>query len=409
MRLAFVVQRYGLEVNGGAELHCRLVVEHLARRREVEQVRVLTTCALDHATWKNHYPPGLHRVGEIEVERFPVTFPRLRQLQTLLGYGALTRLRLRPLEAPWVIAQGPFAPGLVRAVERAVPVFDAFVFFTYLYHPTVYGVPRVRERALLIPTAHDEPALRLGIYRRVFEQAGAIAFNTPEERELVASRFRIDAVPNDIVGCGVELPGATAALDAGTELSAAPYVLYLGRLEQGKGLPELLDGFERFKRRHGDGVLELAQRTARGRELKLVLAGRGHDLVIPKRDDIVMSGFVADAQKRRLIENAAAVVVPSEFESLSLVLLEAWTLGRPALVNARCAVTAGHVARSGGGVSYTGPDQFADRLASLLANRKESAERGAAGRRYVEAQYAWPRVEARLLALLERITATPKR
>jgi len=404
MRLAFVVQRYGLEVNGGAELHCRLVVEHLVRRSEVEHVRVLTTCALDHATWKNHYPAGMTRVGAIEVERFPVVFPRLRQLQTLFGYGALKRLRVRALEAPWVVAQGPFVPGLLRAIERYAADFDAFVFFTYLYYPTVYGLPRVRERTLLVPTAHDEPALRLAVYRRVFEQAGAIAFNTPEERELVAQRFRIDAVPSDIVGCGVELPGGRAhgAASAGG-IPDAPYILYLGRIEHGKGLPELIDGFERFKRRHRDGVLELAQRAARGHELRLVLAGRGEELPIPKRDDIVILGFVVDELKRRLIENAAAVVIPSQFESLSLVLLEAWTLGRPALVNARCAVTAGHVARSGGGLSYDGADQFADRLASLLADRKQSAERGAAGRRYVESHYAWPRVEAKLLALLERV------
>jgi len=413
MRIAFVVQRYGLEVNGGAELHCRLVVEHVARLAGVEEVRVLTTCALDHATWKNHYRPGREQVAGIEVERFPVVFPRLRTAQTLLGWGALRRPRLSLLEAPWVVAQGPFVPGLMRGIDRLASHFDAFVFFTYLYFPTVYGLPRVSERSLLVPTAHDEPALGLSIYRRVFEQAGAIAFNTLEERELVAARFQIAGVPNDIVGCGVELAQAgigrkSQEFSQAASVPTAPYLLYLGRLERGKGLPDLIDGFLRFKRRYADRLLRLADREARGEELVLVLAGRGEDLSIPKRADIVLPGFVTDDLKRRLVENAALVVVPSQFESLSLVLLEAWTLGRPALVNARCAVTSGHVARSGGGASYDGPDQLADRLASLLGEREQSVLAGAAGRRYVAEHYTWERVEDRLMSLLERVARRPR-
>jgi glycosyltransferase involved in cell wall biosynthesis len=411
MRIAFVVQRYGLEVNGGAELHCRLVAEHLARRAGVEEVRVLTTCALDHATWKNHYRPGREQVAGVEVERFPVVFPRLRTAQTVLGWGAFRRPRVNLFEAPWVIAQGPFAPGLTRGIDRLASHFDAFVFFTYLYFPTVYGLPRVGERSLLVPTAHDEPALGLSIYRRVFEQAGAIAFNTPEERELVAARFSIARVPNDIVGCGVELAGSAAPkskeFSQAAPLPRAPYILYLGRLERGKGLPDLIDGFLRFKRRYADRLLRLADREVRGEQLILVLAGRGEDVSIPKRPDIVLLGFVTDDLKRQLIENAAAVVIPSQFESLSLVLLEAWTLGRPALVNGRCAVTSGHVARSGGGTAYEGPDQFADRLASLLGEREQSVRAGAAGRRYVEEQYAWERVETRLMSLLELVARRP--
>ena len=126
------------------------MVERLARRSDVEAVRVLTTCALDHATWKNHYPPGRERVAGVDVERFPVLFPRLRRAQTLLGWGAHAGPRLRALEAPWVVAQGPFAPALLRGIDRLERDFDAFVFFTYLYYPTVYGLPRIRRRALLV-------------------------------------------------------------------------------------------------------------------------------------------------------------------------------------------------------------------------------------------------------------------
>ena len=73
MRLAFVVQRYGEEVNGGAEALCRWVAE---RMRKYFSVEVLTTCALDYLTWANHFPPGESVVNGVTVRRFPVDAPR---------------------------------------------------------------------------------------------------------------------------------------------------------------------------------------------------------------------------------------------------------------------------------------------------------------------------------------------
>ncbi len=73
VKLAFVIQRYGLEVAGGSELHCRWLAGRLARRHQVE---VVTTCALDYLEWKNHYPAGRAEVEGIPVTRFPVRRPR---------------------------------------------------------------------------------------------------------------------------------------------------------------------------------------------------------------------------------------------------------------------------------------------------------------------------------------------
>ena len=60
MKLAIVVQRYGADINGGAELHARYVAEHLATYAEV---RVLTTCARDYLTWRNELPAGIDSVS----------------------------------------------------------------------------------------------------------------------------------------------------------------------------------------------------------------------------------------------------------------------------------------------------------------------------------------------------------
>ena len=51
MKIAFVCQRYGNEVSGGAELHCRWIAEHMRKYMDVE---VLTTRAFDYITWKDH-------------------------------------------------------------------------------------------------------------------------------------------------------------------------------------------------------------------------------------------------------------------------------------------------------------------------------------------------------------------
>jgi hypothetical protein len=73
VKLAVVVQRYGADINGGAELHARYVAEMLARRHRVE---VLTTCAHDYVTWKAHYPEGSETINGVPVRRFPVAHER---------------------------------------------------------------------------------------------------------------------------------------------------------------------------------------------------------------------------------------------------------------------------------------------------------------------------------------------
>lgn len=385
MKVAFVVQRYGLEVNGGAEVHCRALAERMLAAGH--EVTVLTTCARDHATWANAYPAGSETLNGVRVLRFPVTFPRNQAAMAVLGRLRFTRSAA--MERAWLVAQGPYAPGLQLRLHGLDA--DAFVLFTYLYHPTVAALDAVGPRAVMVPTAHDEPAIHMGIMRRAFQQPGAIAFNTEEERDLVASVAPIGAVPNDVVGCGIDdddgapatLPAALAPAAGGDER----FILYLGRIESGKGVAELCQAY--------------LQAGALG--ARLVLAGRGDSGVVPRAEGIVELGFVSDAEKRWLLAHAALVVVPSRLESLSLLLLEAWSHRRAAIVNAACAVTSGHVRRSGGGAAYRDVAELALVLRRLLADDDARRRMGEAGRAYVDARYRWPAVEARLTALLERV------
>ena len=73
MKVAIVVQRYGADINGGAEQHARYIAERLSRHASVE---VVTTCARDYVTWKNDLPAGVEQVNGIRVRRFPVAHER---------------------------------------------------------------------------------------------------------------------------------------------------------------------------------------------------------------------------------------------------------------------------------------------------------------------------------------------
>jgi hypothetical protein len=72
-KVAFVVQRCGWEVNGGAETLCLKIAERMSKYWEVE---ILTTCALDYMTWQNHYSPGVAEVSGVKVKRFKVSNQR---------------------------------------------------------------------------------------------------------------------------------------------------------------------------------------------------------------------------------------------------------------------------------------------------------------------------------------------
>ncbi len=399
MKIAFVVQRYGLEVNGGAELHCRLLAERVAARPEVSRVTVLTSCAKDYERWDNHYAPGVEQIGGIRVERFAVPFGRLSLVQEALAPWVMYLPHPSSAEWLWLLAQGPVLPGLVRRLRAVRHDYDAFVFFTYLYFPTVVGMHAVpRDKRVLVPTAHDEPPIRQRMYRRLFRAPRAIAFNTERERDMVRERFGLDGVYHDIVGCGVAL----AAPDTATPPRPRPYLLYVGRVAKNKGVAELAQAFIAFKQRHAGAIFEREDGTRyAGSELELVIAGSG-ELGLPVRPDILRVGFVADAHKRALMQGCEALAMPSRYESLSLVMLEAWTLGRAVLVEQACEVTRGHVEQCGGGWICHDVDGWCRGMSALLRDRHRRVEMGRAGRRYVAERYDWNRVVSRLLSLVAR-------
>src|SRR5204862_6466479 len=88
--------------------------------------------------------------------------------------------------------------------------YDVLIFFTYLYAPAVQGIRIAPHKSILVPTAHDEPAIHLSIYKELFSAPAGIAYNTDVERQFLTSHFSIRAVEEETVGCGVDLPQSQA-------------------------------------------------------------------------------------------------------------------------------------------------------------------------------------------------------
>lgn len=390
MRILYVVQRYGREVAGGAELHCRQFATHMAARGH--EVEALTSCATSYVDWANEYRPGDHEIDDVLVHRLPVQ--AMRDDRYFGPLNARTVWGRKPvpyyLQQEWMRAQGPFLPGLRGWLKEHAPRFDVVIFFTYLYYTTWAGLPIAADLSptVLHPTAHDEPPLYLPLFDLTFRHPTAFAFSTPEEAELVEARFHIQP-RSKIIGIGMDLDvsGDGARFRRQLELGEDPYLLFVGRVDPGKGSDELFDFFVAYKER-------------RPGPLKLVVVG---DPVteLPHHPDLVVTGYVEEEQKRDAYAGALALVQPSYFESFSMVLTEAWTHGRPALVQGHCEVLVGQTRRANGGVPYKGFAEFEAAVDLLLEQPSLGDELGRRGRRYVEAQYSWPVVLDRYERLLQ--------
>lgn len=392
MKLAFVSPRWSAQVRGGAETAAREAAERLAAWHGWE-VEAFTSRALDHFTWANVLPEGDEVVNGVAVHRFTCEGVRFDDDPDFAARVIHRPRAATPAEAHrWVAMQGPTSAELVDAV--AASDADLVVFTPYLFAPTVQGVPRVGRRALMASAAHDEPLIRLPAYAETFRAAGGFVYYSPEERALVERLFRVGDRPGAVIGIGVEAPDPDDLPGPGAlpePLRETPYVVCLGRVEEGKGSRLLARYFEVYKERHPG-------------PLKLVFAGPPSQVERYGHPDVLLAGAVDDATKWALLRHARAFVSPSPYESFSIVLMEGWLAGLPALVNGRCAVTRGHVERSGGGLWFEDFPTFEAGLTRLLDGEDGLHDRLAArGRAYASTEFAWPSVIGRYRAFLEGV------
>lgn len=388
-KLALVVQRYGLEVNGGAELLMRQMAEHLNGQYDVE---VLTTKAIDYLTWNDEYDKDSEIINGVKIKRFSV-----KKSRNIRKFWCISMLVDKPfnmhfLENKWVDSQGPECPELIEYIKDNKDNYDVFVFMTYLYYTTVRGIAEVADKAILIPTAHDEPTIYYNVYKDVFTKPAGLFYCTEIEKNFVENKFHNENIINNggFGGAGIELPCNIKRDEFKNKNNISNYIVYVGRIDTHKGCHYLFDYFTKYKRENDNG-------------LKLVLIGKSV-MDIPDRNDIINLGFVSDEVKYNVMAGADALVLPSEFESLSIVVLESLALGVPVIVNGKCEVLKQHCVISRAGTYYTNYDEFAKQLNDMICDSKMREDMGKHGVQYVDQYYRWDKIIDSFSQMVEKVS-----
>ncbi|SDZ79694.1 Glycosyltransferase involved in cell wall bisynthesis [Porphyromonadaceae bacterium KH3R12] len=399
-KIAIIVQRYGREINGGAEVHARLLAERLKEKYDVD---VLTSCSLAYPAWDNHYPAGEEMMNGVRVLRFKdegANRKKTRRLGRYLrgnwkyyhrGYTinnfitlSIRRIWYRRKKNHgrvfdrWIVNHGPVCKEMITYLEQEKNQYKAFIYFNYPFYPTYFGLQHTSGKSILIPLAHDEPMLYLSGFEKMFSLPGFIMYNTESERLLLESAHPVTrTIRSDLAGVGFDLP----VLDENSEPPIGfPYFVYIGRIDVGKGCLELMNYFSMMNR-------------SQHRNIKLVMIGKNHLKTFVKDDNIIFTGFIGEEEKLLYLQHCAGLIIPSRHESLSMVTLEAMSFGKPVLANGYCDVLKRHIEKSQAGFLYYDVKDFSvqvDKILNLSDNGKQVIARN--GMQYAEKNYRWERI-----------------
>ncbi len=381
-KICFVVQRYGTEINGGAEFHCRQIAEHMTDEYDIT---VLTTKALDYMTWKDQYESSEEWINGVRVLRFSVA--ESRDLEKFNEINFEFQLTRKVDETEWLKQQGPYVPELIEYIGEHKEEYIRFIFFTYLYYTTVEGIKEVKDKAILVPDAHDELFLYMKIYKELFHMPKGFFFNTEEEKQLVKKRFALSDMLYEIGGIGIEIPDKPQKSKFKDKHGVNDYILYAGRIDFGKNCHVLFQYFDLYKKRNPGSI-------------KLLLIGQ-EVMDVPVREDVISLGFVSETEKYDAMAGAKCLILPSKFESLSIVVLESMKLSVPVIVNGECEVLKGHCVKSNGGLYYKGYWEFEGTLNYMLTHEEERLLMGRNGKEYVDSRYQWTNVTENLKKLIK--------
>ena len=383
MRLLWVLPRFGGSTVGGAE---RLVGE-LASRGVPEgwSSEIATTCAANHYTWENELPPGESLEDGLLVRRFEVGArdgARYEQLHPeILGGEADYATELE-----W-LGNSVWSPGMNAYLEQELESYDLILFAPYFFGTTVWGAQVAPERSALVPCLHDEAYARLQTIRRLLGAVRGCIFNSQAEERLARQLSEIRR--SGVVGLGFDPPEAPPTARFAEPRRIGRYVLYAGRIEEGKRVNVAVEYAVRHAEERPDAP-------------KLVLIGSGtYEPPEEAKDVVVHAGFLGEDERRAAYAEAVALVNPSELESFSIVLFEAWLEGTPALVAVGSDVMREHVERSNGGLTFATYEEYRDGIDLLLGDEHRRRELGEAGMTYAIEQYSWQAVRQRFRDTVE--------
>lgn len=409
-KVVFVVTAYGENINGGVEQHCRMLAERLVSDYDVE---VLSTCVKDYVKGKNELPCGDEWDNGVLVRRFkaePIhpelhhsyvckskcirklrkTLYKLNVLRFLVNvYPIWTQMNL--MEQKVMQSYVFYSPNLIAYLKKHKDDYRAIIPINISYPLAYYASLCVPDKTILIPTMHYESSSFRAIYTEVFTKVAYIGFNTTAEQNLAENIFGKKMSPHGIISVGINETRNVDWQEVKIKYNLPDvYLLYVGRIDKGK-LNKVIQYFLSYKAKYVDS------------NLKFVLVGGFFSKPI-QHSDIIYTGFVNEYEKCAIIRHAKIVVNPSKFESLSLILLESMSLGKPILVNGKCDVLKEHCTKSNGAaVFYCSKNDFVSKLHSIDSSEEFRLEMGRKGIQYVKECYSWDIIMKRLKRVIESV------
>ena len=411
-KICFIVCQYGAEVNGGAEIHCKMLAEHLSPYFKVE---IITTKIINYNTFEEYYSSDEEDIDGIRVLRFPcktfdnklhrknlrkAKWPRkIRRFLFRLGILKILA-NVKPIwnlgykkEIEVLKSHGYYSPEMLSFLKKESPKYKAMIFMSYPYPHTILGAQIAPEKSIIIPTVHNESDIFRSVQTHLFTSSYHIAFNTVEEKEFAYRIFGNKIAPNSIIAVGVNTESKEDEILEKEILSkyniASNYIHYFGRICYSK-MENLVSWFTDYKKRNPSN-------------LKLVLTGRLFQEKV-QHPDIIYTGFVTDQEKISLIKHADLIINPSKNESLSLLLLEAMNLGKMVLVNGQSDVMRGHCERSGFAADYyLSRQDFESKLHHYVSNKDLRLKNSRKAKKYVDAYYDWNNIIKKLKHTINKI------
>lgn len=383
-RIALVSVRYGENIVGGAE---KLIMNYASILSEFCEVQILTTKSTDHNTWSNDINNDKEIINGISVIRFATDSNKVvdeRYVHLLHTISA----NYEDFESAeeFFLKQGPYSTEMLNYLSTHSEEYDYFIYCPYLYATTYFGsTVTPKEKNILIPAAHDEMFIYLSAMKLMFERFSKVIYLTEEERDLVHTAHSVQ-YPNSVIGMEIAENSAEKLFIKKYNING-PYIVYVGRVEIGKGVPELIEYFNWYLENYNSNI-------------KLLFIG-AKSIDLPNTPNYKYLGFLSEEDKLGAIVSSQLLVLPSRFESFSIVTLEAMMHSVPVLVNGNCAVLKGHCVRSNAGLWYEDKITFAGSLNHIVSRRKLQKEMGKLGSIYVKNNYSRPIISKRLKEALD--------
>lgn len=390
--ITIVIPWFGPESAGGAESQARQLAA--AMRAQGAPVEVWTTVGRDSFAPPDyaHYPEGVGEVDGVPVRRFPITLPQdrpaipaplaARQYLTPPAWQLLPEHNLR------LLASLVSSDALLDAIGRE-RTQRRFIFMPYPFPTTFWGSIIAGDRAFLLPCLHDEPYAYYQSYRWLFTQVQRVLANSHAEAAFARQLYGLDERAVVCCGEGIDLSpvGDGARFRAKHQLEG-PLLYFAGARRQ-----KNTDLLVRYLREYW---------ARRGGRLTLMLSGRELPTIPPALRDLVLPlGYLSAQDRTDAFAAADLFINPSTIESFSIVLMESWLQGTPALVNGHCAVTAEAAQLSQGGLAFHDFGEFAAALDMLLADADLRHTLGQRGQAWVRANCRWEDVARRTIAAVQ--------